>query len=153
MKRLLALLLFAGLAAAGLFLWALNSPYAGFRGEVFVEFPRGTGTREMARQLAEAGVIRDEWRFLAARALRRGRTLQAGEYRFGKPASVMEVYGRIARGDVFYYELSVPEGKNIFEIGALAEELSLFTATEFLKVARDPSMIREIGRASCRVRV
>lgn len=145
MKRLFAVLILTGLAASGWLLYTLSSPYAGFRDEVFIDFPRGTGTRQMARRLVEAGVIRGEWQFLAARAIRRGRTLQAGEYRFREAASALDVYDRIARGDVFYYELTVPEGKNMFEIGALAEKLGVFTAAEFLRAARDPAMIRNLA--------
>ena len=70
--------------------------------------------------------------------------MQAGEYRFDRPASALEVFRRIARGDIFYYELVVPEGRNMFEIGAEAEHLGLFGASEFLKAAQDPSMIRDL---------
>jgi UPF0755 protein len=144
-KRLLLLFALVGGAAAMWLFYGLNQPYAGFTEDVFVEIPRGDGTREIAAKLERAGVIRDEWRFLAARALERGRTLQAGEYRFQKPASVREVYDRIARGDIFHLEITIPEGKNIFEIGEIAEGLGLFTAEEFLKVARDPAMIRDLA--------
>ena len=56
----------------------------------------------------------------------------------------MEVFGRIARGDIFYYELVVPEGKNMFEIGAAAEQLGVFTAADFVKAAEDPALIRDL---------
>lgn len=98
----------------------------------------------MAEMLQQAGVVRSRWDFLFARLLERGRTLQAGEYRFNKPASALEVYDRIARGDTFYYELVVPEGKNMFDIAAAAEGLGLFPARRFLEAARDPAMIRDL---------
>ena len=60
----------------------LNTPYAGFNRDVFVDLPKGTSARQMAAMLQDAGVIRHSWTFLVARALRRGATLQAGEYRF-----------------------------------------------------------------------
>ncbi|HWQ54518.1 MAG TPA: endolytic transglycosylase MltG [Bryobacteraceae bacterium] len=149
MKRLLVAFFVFGVGAAAVLaawlLYTLNAPYAAFGAETFVELPRGTGAREIARRLAGAGVIRSEWPFLAARLVRRGRILQAGEYRFDKPATPLEVYDRIARGDIFHYELVVPEGKNMFDIGALAEELGLFTAADFLKAARNPAMIRDLA--------
>lgn len=145
MKRLLILLAVAAAGGASWLLVTLNRPYAGFEREVFVEIPHGAGTRGIAARLARAGVVRAEWEFLAARALRPRRTLQAGEYRFHRPASVLEVFNRIVRGDIFHYELRVPEGKNIFEIGALAEELGLFPAAKFLEVARDPALIRDLA--------
>jgi len=141
-KLLVRLLLLAVVAAAVVF-YLITRPYAGFAGEAFVDIPKGTGTAQIGRMLRQAGVIRAEWQFLVARALLR-RTLQAGEYRFDRPASVLEVYRRIARGDIFYYELVVPEGRNLFEIGAAAEELGLFQAARFVGVARHADLIRDL---------
>ena len=121
-----------------------TSPYRGFAGEVFVDIPHGTSTGGIADMLARAGVVRSRWDFLAARLVGRRRVLQAGEYRFQAPASPGDVYGRIARGDIFYYELVVPEGRNMFEIAAAAEHLGLFPAAGFLAAARNPAMIRDL---------
>ncbi len=122
----------------------LSLPYQGFPGEVYVEIPRGTSTQGMADLLAGAGVVRTRWDFLAARVVRGDHVLQAGEYRFTHRATSFEVYDRIAHGDIFYYELVVPEGKNMFDIGAAAEQLGLFPAAQFLTAARNPSLIREL---------
>jgi len=132
------------LAGIGYGVFRVARPYQGFSGEVFVEFPRGTSTRELADMLARAGVVANRWDFLLARMLDRGRVLQAGEYRFAQAASPMAVCGRIARGDTFHYTLVVPEGKNIFEIAAAAEQLGLFPAAGFLTAARDPALIRDL---------
>jgi len=60
----------------------------------------------------------------------------------------LEVYDRIARGDVFYYVLTVPEGQNMFDIAAAAEKLKLFSAQDFLRAARDVSSIRDLDPAA-----
>lgn len=152
MKFLLRLFFLAVLAfgLGGAYLaYRLSQPYRGFSDPVFVEFPRGTSSGAMAATLAEKGVIRDRWLFLAARALRRA-NLQAGEYKFEKPASALDVYSRIARGDIFYMELLIPEGYNIFDIaGAIdklgtKERLPALNPAAFLAVARDPSPIRDL---------
>ncbi len=122
----------------------LSLPYQGFQGEVYVEIPRGTSTGGIAKLLASAGVVRTSWDFLAARLVRPGHVLQAGEYRFDRRAAPLTVYGRIARGDIFFYELVVPEGKNMFDIAAAAEQLGLFPAEQFLAAARNPSLIRDL---------
>lgn len=133
------------LAAAAVYIGIdLNTPYDGFGKQAFVDFPKGTSTKRMAEMLAAAGVIRHGWAFLAARAVRKNATLQAGQYRFATPASVLDVFDRIARGDIFYYELVVPEGKNIFDIGASVERLGVFPASQFLNAARDPALIRDL---------
>jgi UPF0755 protein len=136
----LALALLAGAWAV----FRLTRPYQEFQGEAFVDIPRGASTAAMARMLAEAGVVPSRWDFLLARLAQRGRKLQAGEYRFTHAASPLEVYARIARGDVFYYDLAVPEGRNMFDIAASVEKLGLFSAADFLAAARNPAPIRDL---------
>lgn len=144
-RLILAALLVAVLGAAGVY-FSLLQTYKGFEGaETFVEIAKGTGTRGIADELADAGVIRFPWQFMIVRALRPGAHLQAGEYRFASPASVWTVYGRIARGDIFYYEMTVPEGSNMFDIAANIEHLGVMSASDFLKTAHDPSLIRDLA--------
>jgi UPF0755 protein len=144
MLRTCALALLAGLLAAGYLIYTLGAPYQGFDKETYVDVPRGSTAIQIANALVAARVIRSQWSFRLARLVYRGRTLQAGEYRFAAPASVVDVYERIARGDVFYLELAVPEGKNMFDIGALAEQLGLFPAPAFVVEARNPALIRDL---------
>jgi UPF0755 protein len=146
--RRLGLLALVFVAAGGYALYRVGQPYRNFSGDVFVEFPHGTGTGAMADELARAGVVRSRWDFLIARTLSREGVLQAGEYRFQRAASPLEIVGRIRRGDVFFYELVVPEGKNMFDIAASVEELGLFKGAAFLEAARNPAMIHDIDPKS-----
>jgi UPF0755 protein len=135
-------LIVAAIALAGA---SLFQPYAGFQGDVLIEFPKGTTSAEMGQRLAKAGVVRYAWQFLLVRIFRPTARLQAGEYRFGKPASAWEVFRRIVRGDVVYYELVVPEGYNLFEIAQALEEIKLMPAQRFLQAARNPSLVADIA--------
>ena len=144
-RRLFLLLLLVLVAGAGYLYYSITLPFAGFDKETFVDIPSGTSTRGIARLLEENGVIRSQWAFLAARVVEPGAKLKAGEYRFGAPASALEVFGRIARGDIFYYELRVPEGSNQFDIAASLEQLGLMKAADFLKVSASPSMIHDLA--------
>jgi UPF0755 protein len=139
-------LLLAGLtAAAGAALYySLGQPYRQFAEPVIVEFPKGTATGTMGSELAQAGVIRGRWQWMLARALRPSARLQAGEYKFSRPASVWTVYDRVARGDVFYYEITVPEGSNLFDIAQIVEKTGLAKGADFLKTARNPALIRDL---------
>jgi UPF0755 protein len=142
--RVFALLVVVAVLAGGWVFYQLNQPYKGFSDPVFVEFARGTSTRVIATTLANKGVIQDRWLFLAARGIRRGTNLQAGEYRFEKAASPLEVFGRIARGDIYYMELLIPEGYNMFDISEVVEKLGTMKAATFLAAAKNPEMIRDL---------
>jgi UPF0755 protein len=142
--RLIRFLLLIVVILAGIGVYRLSVPYRGFQDEVFVEIPHGTSTSGIGDLLKRAGVVRSSFDFQVARLAKRGQILQAGEYRFNQAATPLQVYERITRGDIFYFELVIPEGKNMFDIAAAAAELGLFTADDFLKVARDPSLIRDL---------
>jgi UPF0755 protein len=146
--RLLKILILAAILGAGVLYYFLIRPYAGFHGEAFVEIPKGASTPTIARLLADAGVVEYPWQFLLARVLRPSARLPAGEFRFTSPASTLDVYGRIARGDVFYYELKIPEGLNMFDIASVVAGLGFTTEPEFLTAARDPSLISDLAPAA-----
>jgi UPF0755 protein len=129
---LLGILLVATLAA-GAAAWLVFVPY-GPQTEIFVDLAPGSSTPSIGRQLEAAGVVRSQFGFDLLRFVRRGR-LRAGEYRFDHPASVTEVYDRIARGDVYTIALIVPEGASVFEIAARAQQAGFCTRQEFLEAA------------------
>ncbi|MEO8051055.1 MAG: endolytic transglycosylase MltG [Acidobacteriota bacterium] len=141
MKLILALFCFvAGLAVA-----MLVTPYQGFKAETFVDIPHGTGTAGIARELAKDGVIRYSWEIWLARLIKPSAKLQAGEYRFAEPASALDVFNRIARGDIYYFAFTVPEGSNIFGIGRSLEAEGVMSSDDFLKAAENPALIRDLA--------
>lgn len=144
MKKILLSLLVAVIAVGGYAAFAIQQPYKGFSEPVMLDFPLKTSSSKMAAMLAEHGVIRSSWMFLAARIFQRGQRLQAGEYQFVKEASALDVFRRIARGDIYYMELRIPEGFNMFDIAAAVEKLGTMSAKTFLIAARDPSIIRDL---------
>jgi UPF0755 protein len=136
------------LALAAIPLVLLSESYRGFNNETFVTIPHGTSTREIANTLAQSGVIRSPWQLLAERALHPNAKLQAGEYRFREAATPSQVFDRIARGDIFYFELTVPEGSNMFDIGRIVESAGAMSSEDFLKAAADPAPIRDLDPAA-----
>ncbi len=129
---LLVLLLVLGLGA-GVGAWLVLTPY-GPESATFVTIAPGSSATRIGRQLESAGVVRSRYAFDLVRWYRY-RTLQAGTYKFDHPASVSEVYARIARGDVYTIALTIPEGANIFDIAARAELAGLGTRQQFLGAA------------------
>ncbi len=143
--RLMLVLLLLAAAGVGVVYYSVSLPYQGFQKPVILDFPKGTSTRAMAAELERAGVIRYSWQFLAARAVQPNARLLAGEYQFWEPASVLTVYNRVARGDVFFYELTVPEGSNMFDIASNIDRFNFMKGADFLKITRDPTPIRDLA--------
>lgn len=124
-----------GLFAAGAASWLVLAPF-GPETETFVEVTPGSSTAQIGRQLEEAGVLRSQFAFDLLRFWKRGK-LRAGEYRFDHPAPAIEVYARIARGDVFTKTLTIPEGANIFDIAARVEQAGFGSQQQFLDAAAE----------------
>src|SRR5208337_3394919 len=144
-RRLLVAFVALAAVVAGLAYLSLGAAYEGFSNQVILDFPKGTSTHEMADQLSQAGVIRFSWQFLLLRTLRPTARLEAGEYLFSHADTPRNVFSRIARGDVFFYELVVPEGSNMFDIAASLGRFDFLKPASFLRAARNPSLIRDLA--------
>jgi peptidoglycan lytic transglycosylase G len=70
--------------------------------------------------------------------------LKAGEYRFDHQANVLEVYDRIARGDIVHHTVVVPEGFNIFDVAAAVETAGLGSRDDFLEAAHETALIADL---------
>jgi UPF0755 protein len=104
----------------------------------------GYSTRRIASELKSAGVIRSEQGFILWHYIHR-RPLQAGEYLFETPANLIDVQKRLARGDVYFHTVVVPEGFTMFDIARAIEAAGLGPAEDFVKVAQsDTALIADI---------
>jgi UPF0755 protein len=131
-KKFLLAVVLVLLVAAGV-AWFVFMPY-GSETETFVDLAPGSTTLAIGRSLEQAGVVRSQFAIDLLRFGLRGK-LKAGYYRFDHPAPAIEVYERIARGDVYTVALVVPEGANIFDIAARVEQLGLASHDDFLNAA------------------
>ena len=133
-------------AAVALVSQRMSEPYQGFTGaEQFVDIPAGTGTAAIGRRLIDAGIVRDGMTFRTALWWTgQSRALQAGEYRFDRPASPRDVVARLARGDVYAPRITFPEGLTIEEMADLYESRAFGDAGDFVEAARDASLVRDI---------
>ena len=153
MKRfvlvVLSVLLVAGGAAAALYV-RTQQPYRGYGGvEQFVDIETGSGTRAIGDRLVAAGVVRDPLSFrLALWMSGRARVLKAGEYRFDRPMTPLDVIGKIARGDVYVINVTFPEGLTIAEMAAIAGSHGVGTSSAFVDAANDASPIRTLDPAA-----
>jgi len=139
-RRFFLLVILAALAGAAYLLLAPAGPTH----ETFVDFPPGTSVRQMGALLEEHGIIRSRYAFQVVRLAERG-TLKAGEYRFDHPATVLEVYDRLRRGDVFTRSVTIPEGANMFDVAERLEAAQLGPKELFLQAAnRDVQLVADL---------
>ncbi|PSH03905.1 MAG: endolytic transglycosylase MltG [Acidobacteria bacterium] len=131
MVRFIAILL---LVAILWLAWALAIPIAPKAPQVLL-FPPGSSSRLIAAELERAGVIRNKFAFEFLHYAMPKKKLKAGEYRFVRAANGLEIFERIARGDVVVHTVVVPEGFNMFEIAAAVEAAGLGKKQDFLAVA------------------
>lgn len=123
-------------------------PYEGFGNKRFVEIEHGMSSSAIAHELARDGVVRAPWVFLTIRLLRPSAPLQAGEYRFGSAATPWQVFEKIRRGEIFYEEITIPEGSNIFDIANILSNMDVVRPRDFLTAAADPALIRDLDPAA-----
>src|SRR5262245_18018785 len=77
----------------------------------------GTSVGGIARQLEEAGVIRDARTFYwRVRFLPQGQVLKAGEYKFPAAISAEEAMRQMIEGTVVQYSVTIPEGLTSVQI-------------------------------------
>jgi UPF0755 protein len=150
MRKVAALVIVVLIVAASLgAVWLrreLMRPYRGFSSaQVFVDIPRGTSRWSIAGLLQRNGVIHSRLAFLAVSERHRRSVLQAGEYMFDKPSTPREVFAQIAGGHIFVHIVVVPEGWTMFDIAAELEKQHLCTKAEFLGVAENASLVRDIA--------
>jgi UPF0755 protein len=133
LKKLLAFFFLVALLIAGYLAYGLIFP-AGSSQQKFVLLRPGSSTRRIAQQLQSEGVIRSWLAFLLWHYWK-VKPLKAGEYLFDRPASAIEVYDRLSRGDSYLHEVVIPEGYNIYDIANAIEAAGLGSAEEFRDAA------------------
>ncbi len=97
----------------------------------------------MAQELQRAGVIRNARAFQLLHYIQPHKKLKAGEYKFDQEANAVDVFDRIARGDIYAHTVVVPEGFNMFDIAHAVEDAGLGSAQDFLQIAKtDTALIK-----------
>ncbi len=126
MKKLLLPVIIGALVVLA---WLKQEIYAPGKmpAEAVVLVNKGSGSAMVAQKLTEAGVIRYPWVFkIAARLKGLDKNLKAGEYSFAPHISMADVISQMARGEVLYRKLTLPEGLTS------AQMLNIIKDNEFL---------------------
>ncbi|MGB8010803.1 MAG: endolytic transglycosylase MltG [Terriglobales bacterium] len=140
MRTLITLFLLAALALGG---WAAYQVYVPVipPANTSLLLHSGYSTRRIAAELKKAGVIRNELAFRVWHELHPKPSLKAGEYRFEREATLPQVYERIARGDIYFHVVTIPEGYTMFDIAQAMEDAGLGSAADFLHIAETQTQL------------
>jgi UPF0755 protein len=136
LRALITLFLLAVLAVGGWVGWAVYTPAPPPPGQTFVLLRTGYSTRRIAGELKKAGIIRSELAFRLWHSVHPKPPLKAGEYLFEHEATLPEVHARIARGDIYFHTVTIPEGYTMFDIAKAIEDAGLGSAEDFLHIAQ-----------------
>ena len=121
LKSLLLLtVLVAGLAAAAW--WSLNRPLALAQDEVDFIVPRGATMRQVAQEMAAAGIpIQPELFYWAARLDGRADRIRAGSYVAEDGSSAMALLDKLVKGEVTRADVLLVEGWRFSQMRAAIE--------------------------------
>lgn len=124
---------------AVIFVYTMVQPVSALPGNsVTVTVKPGMTASEIGTLLYQQGLIKNVTLFrgiLHAKGLQN--SLQAGEYSLSSAMNIQTIIGMLAKGEVAYREITIPEGLTIDEIAKLLEEKNLAVAAAFSAAAKD----------------
>ena len=124
----------------------IPEPFKAYAGtEQFVTIPPGAGAPDIRRRLLDARLIRDDFTLRAAlRWTGNARALKAGEYRFDREMSAVDVIDKLAAGDIYTRRITFPEGLTIAEMAKLYESREFGSANDFVQAAQNGQLIHDL---------
>jgi UPF0755 protein len=140
LRTLIKLFLLVVLVTGGWLGWQLYAPLAPPANTALL-LRSGYSGRRIAAELKKAGVIRSELVFEVWHVLHPKPSLKAGEYRFERADTLPQVYGRIARGDIYFHVVTIPEGYTMFDIAQAIQDAGLGSSADFIRVAKSQTQL------------
>ena len=113
-----------------------------------VQVTDGMSFKAIAATLQKEGIIRYRGYFeIIGRLQGISRKVRVGYYGLGSHMSMWEVLDALRKGKVIEYEVVIPEGYNIYQIGWTLTGTPLISSdpNDFIKVATDKQFAEELG--------
>ena len=101
-----------------------------------IEITKGQGVKEIAELLENKNVINNKWLFYWMYFTKR-KPLQAGIFRFEKGESIYSIFDKIAKGDVYEEQITIPEGWRAEQIAQLLSKKDFVDYETFMAVVED----------------
>lgn len=114
---------------------------------VKIELPIGSTLDTIAQTLEDKGVIRNAKIFKYYTKFKNESAFQAGTYKIPPSMSIDDIIKSLKTGKVYRkseFQLTIPEGLTLDQIGAIIEKKTSFTANEFMKLVTSEKFIKEM---------
>ncbi len=111
---------------------------------VIVKVPTGSSFKSVAAMLEERGFIRSKDGFYLIAWLRNELdSIKAGEYYLSPAMTPEEILDVIVSGRPIEYQITIPEGYNIFQIASMLKHSKLIKKKdEFIQAVRNPELLK-----------
>ncbi len=113
-----------------------------------VQVSEGMSFKAIAAALQKEGIIRYRGYFeIIGRLQGISRKVRVGYYGLGSHMSMWEVLDALRKGKIIEYEVVIPEGYNLYQIGWTLTGTPLISSDpdDFIKVATDKKLAQELG--------
>lgn len=70
---------------------------------------------------------------------------KSGQYRIKTNSNMMDVYNTFLNEKSLAMYFTVPEGKNMYEVGKMLEERSITTYDKFIELCKSPEFVKSLG--------
>ncbi|MCP4912270.1 MAG: endolytic transglycosylase MltG [Oligoflexia bacterium] len=150
MKKYLWVFLFAAPALA-VFMAGIKVYYSlaiwKYEGETIVfEVKRGDTFGKINGRLSQKGIISSAKVFHRYAQINDTMTkFRAGNFEIKQGSTMLDVFDTLLKGQALTEKISIPEGKNLFEIAQIFEAKNVVKADEFIKLAKSQSFTEELG--------
>lgn len=125
--------------------WFLSAGPGQAKDVVIFEVRPGASFAKVAKDLEEQGLIFSSVKVrIFARLRGSDARIKVGEYRLNKAMPPQEILEALVQGKSIQYDITFPEGSNIFEMANLLESKGLYSAKEFIEACRNPKLIQEL---------
>lgn len=111
--------------------------------EVVFEVPPGSSFQQVARRLEAQGLVSDQWKLrVLGRWMGLSAQLRVGEYALRPSMRPHEILEILASGKSIEYQITFPEGYNMYEMAEALDARGMISKESFLAAARDVELMR-----------
>lgn len=118
-------------------------PVSSSKKKIIVEIPEGSNIDDIAKILYDSGLIKNRMVFqsYAGRHSRGIKQIKAANYRFTPSMSSVDIFNAMLNGKDYdgAVAITIPEGKNIKEIGAILELRHICSSADFINETKKVS--------------